>query len=125
MDRYAADRMVKRLARRGRDHQAHQPARLPALVHHRSPRRRRAPADVGDAASHADPKTTTRYDQGGARSIATPPTPWPPSWPMPPLTHPRWLGRYRVAISPEPAGYRRVATTVTVRRNTAAWEACR
>jgi integrase/recombinase XerD len=64
MDRYAADRMVKRLARRVGITKSISPhslrhsfiiAALDAGV---------ALRDVQEAASHADPRTTTRYDRG-------------------------------------------------------------
>jgi integrase/recombinase XerD len=64
MDRYAADRMVKRLARRAgitkcisphRVHHSFSTAALDAGV---------ALRDVQEAASHADPRTTMRYDRG-------------------------------------------------------------
>jgi integrase/recombinase XerD len=44
MDRYAADRMVKRLARRAGHHQAHRPTQPAPLLHHRGPGCGRAPA---------------------------------------------------------------------------------
>jgi integrase/recombinase XerD len=64
MDRYAADRMVKRLARRAGISKSISPhslrhsfitAALDAGV---------ALRDVQEAASHADPRTTMRYDRG-------------------------------------------------------------
>jgi integrase/recombinase XerD len=78
--------MVKRLARRAGITKCISPHRLrhsfiTAALDAGVPRR-----DVQDPASHADPKTTMRYDRGGAHSIATPPTPLPRSWPAPPLT---------------------------------------
>ena len=44
MDRYCADRMVKRLVKRARNRQANLTAQPPTLVHHRRPRRRRPTA---------------------------------------------------------------------------------
>ena len=41
-------------------------------------------ADVQEAASHADPRTTMRYDGLGSLSTGTPPTSSLPSWPAPP-----------------------------------------
>ena len=49
--------------------------------------------DVQDAAGHADPRTTRRYDVAAATAwTATPPTPSPPGSPN------------RHSISPHPAG---------------------
>jgi len=64
MDRYAADRMVKRLARRAGITKAISPHRLrhsfiTAALDAGVPLR-----DVQEAASHADPRTTMRYDRG-------------------------------------------------------------
>jgi integrase/recombinase XerD len=64
MDRYAADRMVKRLARRAGTTKRISPHRLrhsfiTAALDTGVPLR-----DVQEAASHADPRTTMRYDRG-------------------------------------------------------------
>ncbi len=48
----------------GGDHQAGRAAHAPARAHHRGPRRGRPARDVQKAASHADPRTTMRYDRG-------------------------------------------------------------
>ncbi len=47
-----------------RDHQAHKRPQPASKLHHRRPRRRRAPARRQEAASDADPRTTMRYDRG-------------------------------------------------------------
>jgi integrase/recombinase XerD len=62
MDRYAADRMVKRLARRAGITKRISPH---SLRHSfiTGPGCRRALRDVQEAASHADPRTTMRYDR--------------------------------------------------------------
>jgi site-specific recombinase XerD len=62
MDRYAADRMVKRLARRAGVAKRQPPLASPQR--HRRARRWRPLRDVKEAASHADPRTTMRYDRG-------------------------------------------------------------
>ncbi len=64
MDRYAADRMVKRLARRAGINKRISPHSLchsfiTAALDAGVPLR-----DVQEAASHADPRTTMRYDRG-------------------------------------------------------------
>jgi integrase/recombinase XerD len=64
MDRYAADRMVKRLARRAGTTKRISPHSLrhsfiTAALDAGVPLR-----DVQEAASHADPRTTMRYDRG-------------------------------------------------------------
>jgi site-specific recombinase XerD len=64
MDRYAADRTVKRLARRAGITKRLSPHSLrhsfiTAALDAGVPLR-----DVQDAASHADPRTTMRYDRG-------------------------------------------------------------
>jgi len=66
MDRHAADRMVKRLAKASGYRQADQPAQPQAFLHHRRPSFDAGDAlrDVQEAASHADPRTTMRYDRG-------------------------------------------------------------
>ena len=64
LDRHAAARIVRRLAKSGRDRQADQPPLAAAQLHHRRPRRRSPLRDVQEAASHADPRTTMRYDRG-------------------------------------------------------------
>ena len=43
-----------------------------------------------------------RYDRRRGSSIATPPTSWLRTWFASPAESPDRLGRYRVAISPEP-----------------------
>jgi integrase/recombinase XerD len=63
MDRYAADRSVKRMARRAGITKRISPHRLrhsfiTAALDAGVPRR-----DVQEAASHADPRTTMRYDR--------------------------------------------------------------
>ena len=51
------------------------------------------PRDVEEAASHADPRTTMRYDRQRSRSTGTRPTSSPPSSPAPPVDrHSRWGG---------------------------------
>jgi len=47
----------------GRGHQAGRAAHFAARVHHRRPRRRGSAAQCPRSASHADPRTTMRYDQ--------------------------------------------------------------
>jgi integrase/recombinase XerD len=64
MDRYAADRTVKRLARRAGIRKRISPHSLrhsfiTAALDAGVPLR-----DVQEAASHADPRTTMRYDRG-------------------------------------------------------------
>jgi hypothetical protein len=46
-----------------RDRQARRPAHPAPRVHHRGPGRRVPLRDVQEAASHADPRTTMRYDR--------------------------------------------------------------
>jgi len=38
--------------------------------------------DVQIAARHADPRTTMRYDRARKTWTDTPPTSWPPTWPL-------------------------------------------
>lgn len=84
MNRHAADRTVKRLARRagiarrisphGLRHSSITCALDAGVALH----------DVQEAASHADPRTTMRYGRGRDHSTVTPPTSWRRSWPAPP-----------------------------------------
>jgi site-specific recombinase XerD len=84
MDRYAADRTVKRLARQAGITKRISPHSLrhsfiTAALDAGVPLR-----DVQDAASHADPRTTMRYDRARQSSTVTPRTSSPPSSPAPP-----------------------------------------
>jgi integrase/recombinase XerD len=72
MDRYAADRMVKRLARRAGITKRISPHRLRHSFITAALEAGVAPRDVQEAASHADPRTTMRYDRG-RRSLDRPP----------------------------------------------------
>ena len=63
LDRHGAGRIVRRVAKRGGYHQARQSAHTPTRLHHRRARRRGAARDVQEAASHAAPRTTMRYDR--------------------------------------------------------------
>jgi site-specific recombinase XerD len=88
MDRYAADRTVKRLARRAGITKRISPHSLrhsfiTAALDAGVPLR-----DVQDAASHADPRTTMRYDRGRQSLTVTRPTSSPPSSPAPPADQP-------------------------------------
>jgi integrase len=79
MDRYAADRTVKRLARRAGIVKRISPHSLrhsfiTAALDAGVPRR-----DVQEAASHADPRTTMRYDRAPKSSTVTPLTSLPRS----------------------------------------------
>ncbi|MDP9441860.1 MAG: hypothetical protein M3P34_06745 [Actinomycetota bacterium] len=56
--------MVKRLARRAGITKRISPHKSGALLHHRRPRPGVPLRDVQEAASHADPRTTMRYDRG-------------------------------------------------------------
>jgi integrase/recombinase XerD len=84
MDRYAADRTVKRLARRAGITKRSSPHSLrhsfiTVALDAGVPLR-----DVQDAASHADPRTTMRTTGPASPSTVTPPTSWPPSSLAPP-----------------------------------------
>jgi integrase len=105
MDRYAADRTVKRLPRRAGITKRISPhsvrhSFIAAALDAGVPLR-----DVQEAASHADPRTTMRYDRPDSRSTVTPRTSSPLSSPAPPADSDSWAGRYRVLISPGSAGY--------------------
>ncbi|MCW2935285.1 MAG: integrase [Actinomycetia bacterium] len=63
LDRHGAARIVRRVNPPRRDHQEGQPPHPAPRVHHRRPRRRVPLRDVEEAASHADPRTTMRYDR--------------------------------------------------------------
>jgi len=83
MNRYAADRTVKRLARRAGITKRISPHSLrhsfiTAALDAGVPLR-----DVQEAASHADPRTTMRYDRADKASTDTPPTSLPRSSPEP------------------------------------------
>ena len=85
MDRYCADRMVKRLVKRAGINKRISPHSLrhsfiTAALDAGVPLR-----DVQEAASHADPRTTMRYDRLGAASTGTPPTSCPRSSPEQPV----------------------------------------
>ena len=76
MDRYAADRTVKRLARRAGITKRISPhsvrhSFITAALDAGVPLR-----DVQEAASHADPRTTTRYDRGRGWLDGHAPTSW-------------------------------------------------
>jgi integrase/recombinase XerD len=79
LDRHGAARIVRRVTRRAGIAKPVGPHTLrhafTAALDAGVPLR-----DVQEAASHADPRTTMRYDRG-CRSTATPPTWWPPSSP--------------------------------------------
>jgi len=64
LDRHAAGRIVRRVAKRARDHQTGRPAHPQAYVHHRRQFDAGVPLrDVQEAASHTDRWTTMRYDR--------------------------------------------------------------
>jgi integrase len=63
MDRYAADQTVKRLARRAGITKRISPHSLRHSFITAAPDARVPLRDVQDAASHADPRTTIRYDR--------------------------------------------------------------
>jgi integrase len=82
LDRHAAGRIVRNTARRagiGKPITPHtlRHAFITAALDAGVPLR-----DVQEAASHADPRTTMRYDQSGpaAAWTGTPPTSSPPTW---------------------------------------------
>ena len=85
LDRHAAGRIVRRLARKAGINKPVGPhtlrhAFITAALDAGVPLR-----DVQEAASHADPRTTMRYDRARASpSTGTPPTSSPPSSPAPP-----------------------------------------
>ena len=84
LDRHAAGRIVRRIARRAGIAKRVGPhtlrhAFITAALDAGVPLR-----DVQEAASHADPRTTMRYDRAACRSTDTPPTSSPPSSPAPP-----------------------------------------
>ena len=61
LDRHGAGRIVRKVARR--DRQGRHAPHAQARVHHRRAGRRVPLRDVQEAASHADPRTTMRYDR--------------------------------------------------------------
>jgi site-specific recombinase XerD len=63
MDRYAADRTVKRMRASGRDHQADLAAQPAPFLHTAALDAGVPLRDVQEAASYADPRTTMRYDR--------------------------------------------------------------
>jgi integrase/recombinase XerD len=64
LDRHAAARIVRRLARQARHRQTDRPPLAPARLHYRCPTDAGVPLrDVQEAVSHADPRTTMRYDR--------------------------------------------------------------
>jgi site-specific recombinase XerD len=63
LDRHGAARIVKRVARRAGIPKPIGPHTLRHAFINRCPRRRRTLRDVQEAASHADPRTTMRYDR--------------------------------------------------------------
>ena len=84
LDRHAAGRIVRRIARRAEIGKRVGPhtlrhAFITAALDAGVPLR-----DVQEAASHADPRTTMRYDRAASPSTGTPPTSSPPSSPAPP-----------------------------------------
>ena len=62
LDRHGAARIVRRVTRRA-GITKHVSPHAKARVHHRQFRRRGPLRDVQEAASHADPRTTMRYDR--------------------------------------------------------------
>ena len=83
IDRHAAGRIVRRIVRRAGLTKRVGPhtlrhAFITAALDAGVPLR-----DVKEAASHADPRTTMRYDPGRQPSTGTPPTSSPPSSPAP------------------------------------------
>jgi len=114
MNRYAADRTVKRLARRAGITKRISPHSLrhsfiTAALDAGVPLR-----DVQEAASHADPRTTMRYDRADKASTDTPPTSLPRSSPEPHAQRDRPTGRYRAPVSPDRAATARTEPTVPV-----------
>jgi hypothetical protein len=102
LDRHAAARIVRRLARRAGIAKRVGPhtlrhAFITAALDAGVPLR-----DVQEAASHADPRTTMRYDRGRVPSTATPPTSWPRSSPEPPARA-FYAMPWRVYFHDEPA----------------------
>jgi integrase len=64
LDRHGAARIVRRTARKSRDHQDRRAAHVAARVHHTAALDAGVPLrHVQEAASHADPRTTMRYDR--------------------------------------------------------------
>jgi integrase len=63
LDRHGAARVVRRVARRAGITKPGRAAHAATRVHHRRARRRVPLRDVQAAASHADPRTTMRYDR--------------------------------------------------------------
>jgi integrase/recombinase XerD len=87
MDRYAADRTVKRLARRAGITKRVSPHSLRHSFITAAPDAGVPLRDVQEAASHADPRTTMRYDRG-------------PAFPRPPChLHRRHVPRWGVPVS--------------------------
>lgn len=108
MDRYAADRTVKRLARGAEINRRISPhslrhsfitAALDAGV---------PPRDVHEAASHADPRTTMRFDRPDTASTYTPPTSSPSSSQPPHADNNRSPGDTRRRYRRLPSGRRLV-----------------
>ena len=94
LDRHAAARIVRRLGRQAGITKTVGPhtlrhAFITAALDAGVPLR-----DVQEAASHADPRTTMRYDRAANPSTGTPPTSSPPSSPAPPA---RQLQAFRLA----------------------------
>ena len=88
LDRHAASRIVRRVARRAGINKRVGPhtlrhAFITAALDAGVPLR-----DVQEAASHADPRTTMRYDRAASASTVTPPTSSPPSSPEQPANQP-------------------------------------
>jgi site-specific recombinase XerD len=101
MDRHCASRIVRRVTRRAGVDKPIGPhtlrhAFITAALDAGVPLR-----DVQEAASHADPRTTMRYDRAASRSTGTPPTSSPPISPAPPA-EPRPAGRREPACAARP-----------------------
>jgi integrase/recombinase XerD len=65
LDRHGAGRMVRHIAPTGGDLKARGSSYTPPRLHHRCPNDAGVPLrDVQEATSHADPRTTMRYDRG-------------------------------------------------------------
>ncbi len=116
MDRYAADRMVKRLARRAGITKRISPhslrhsfitAALDAGV---------ALRDVQEAASHADPAPPCATTGAGDRPTVTPPTSSPRSSPAPHAEPDGGCGRYRAAVT-RTRRSRRISGSFVTRRS--------